>query len=90
MANVGADCRETLSRHGLAFEMSSDHKPCCHDERIRVESLGGFIRDGYLNGELGVTRVIGNWHIEGLKETGDQICPSSAEPELKMVKKTSF
>lgn len=84
VANAG-DCRAILSRHGLAFEMSKDHNTCCHDERKRVESLGGFIRDGYLNGELGVTRAIGNWHIEGMKETGDQIGPLSAEPELKLV-----
>jgi len=84
VANVG-DCRAVLSRNGLAFEMSKDHRPCCHKERVRVESLGGFVEDGYLNGQLGVTRAIGNWHIKGLKESGDRIGPLSAEPELKLV-----
>nr|XP_043623356.1 probable protein phosphatase 2C 27 isoform X2 [Erigeron canadensis] len=84
VANAG-DCRAILSRHGLAFEMSKDHRPGCHGERTRVESLGGFVEDGYLNGQLGVTRAIGNWHIKGLKESGDQVGPLSAEPELKLV-----
>ncbi|XP_024980467.1 probable protein phosphatase 2C 27 isoform X2 [Cynara cardunculus var. scolymus] len=84
VANAG-DCRAVLSRNGLAFEMSKDHRPCCHKERVRVESLGGFVEDGYLNGQLGVTRAIGNWHIKGLKESGEQVGPLSAEPELKLV-----
>ncbi|KAF5789272.1 putative protein-serine/threonine phosphatase transcription factor DBP family [Helianthus annuus] len=84
VANAG-DCRAVLSRNGLAFEMSKDHRPCCDKERLRIESLGGFVEDGYLNGQLGVTRAIGNWHIQGLKETDNQVGPLSAEPELKLV-----
>lgn len=84
VANAG-DCRAVLSRHGVAVEMSKDHRPCCNIERTRIESLGGFIDDGYLNGQLGVTRALGDWHIQGLKENGAQTGPLSAEPELKLV-----
>ncbi|XP_052182361.1 probable protein phosphatase 2C 27 [Diospyros lotus] len=84
VANAG-DCRAVLSRHGIAIEMSNDHKPCCASERTRIESLGGFIDDGYLNGELGVTRALGNWHISGLKEISGRGGPLSAEPELNLV-----
>ncbi|XP_042516446.1 probable protein phosphatase 2C 27 [Macadamia integrifolia] len=84
VANAG-DCRAVLSRLGVAIEMSRDHRPCCIKERKRVESLGGFIDDGYLNGQLGVTRALGDWHLEGMKETNDQGGPLSAEPELKMI-----
>ncbi|XP_076919027.1 putative protein phosphatase 2C 27 [Bidens hawaiensis] len=83
VANAG-DCRAVLSRHGLAFEMSKDHRPCYNKERVRIESLGGFVEDGYLNGQLAVTRAIGNWHIKGLKEMDDHIGPLIAEPELKL------
>ncbi|KAJ6331951.1 hypothetical protein OIU76_010349 [Salix suchowensis] len=54
-------------------------------KRTRIESLGGFIDDGYLNGQLGVTRALGDWHLEGMKKTGDKSGPLSAEPELKLV-----
>lgn len=84
VANAG-DCRAVLSRHGMAIEMSKDHRPCCDNERIRIESLGGFIDDGYLNGQLGVTRALGDWHINGLKEFGGRVGPLSAEPELKLL-----
>ncbi|KAL3532245.1 hypothetical protein ACH5RR_005766 [Cinchona calisaya] len=83
VANAG-DCRAVLSRRGVAIEMSKDHRPCCMNERMRIESLGGYIDDGYLNGMLGVTRALGDWHIEGLKE-GEKGGPLSAEPELKLL-----
>lgn len=74
-----------LSRRGVAIEMSKDHRPNCTKEKMRIESLGGYIDDGYLNGELGVTRALGDWHLEGMKGTGERVGPLSAEPELKLV-----
>ncbi|KAH6558483.1 hypothetical protein KP509_1Z061300 [Ceratopteris richardii] len=79
VANVG-DCRAVLSRKGKAVDMSRDHKPWCKQELMRIEALGGYIHDGYLNGQLGVTRAIGDWHIDGLKGAG---CPLSGEPEVR-------
>ncbi|GMH20586.1 hypothetical protein Nepgr_022427 [Nepenthes gracilis] len=84
VANAG-DCRAVLSRDGVALDMSKDHRPCCKNERMRIESLGGYVEDGYLNGQVAVTRALGDWHLEGLKETGNNSGPLSAEPELKLV-----
>ncbi|XP_047082829.1 probable protein phosphatase 2C 27 [Lolium rigidum] len=84
VANAG-DCRAVLSRRGIAVEMSNDHRTCSLHERKRVESLGGYVDDGYLNGQLAVTRALGDWHLDGLKETGEPGGPLSAEPELKMI-----
>ncbi|XP_052143689.1 probable protein phosphatase 2C 27 [Oryza glaberrima] len=84
VANAG-DCRAVLSRRGTAIEMSKDHRTCCLNERKRIESLGGYVDDGYLNGQLAVTRALGDWHLEGLKEVGEPGGPLSAEPELKMI-----
>ncbi|TVU12332.1 hypothetical protein EJB05_45970 [Eragrostis curvula] len=85
VANAG-DCRAVLSRCGTAIEMSMDHRPCSLSEKLRVESLGGYVDDGYLNGLLGVTRALGDWHLEGMKEVGSRKGgPLSAEPELKMI-----
>jgi protein phosphatase PTC2/3 len=91
VANAG-DCRAVLSRHGSALEMSRDHRPCCIRERKRIETLGGFIDEGYLNGHLAVTRALGDWHLEGMKNQnksnssdGASPGPLSAEPELKLI-----
>ncbi|KAI9117690.1 hypothetical protein K1719_011856 [Acacia pycnantha] len=83
VANAG-DCRAVLSRRGRAIEMSKDHRPSCMKERKRIESLDGYIDDGYLNGQLGVTRALGDWHLEGLKKMSERGGPLSAEPELKL------
>ncbi|KAJ4792584.1 Protein phosphatase 2C family protein [Rhynchospora pubera] len=94
VANAG-DCRAVLSRYGSAIEMSQDHRPCCTHELKRVESLGGYVDDGYLNGLLAVTRALGDWHLEGMKNQnqvdstdGPSPGPLSAEPELKLISLT--
>ncbi|OMO52185.1 phosphatase 2C (PP2C)-like protein [Corchorus capsularis] len=79
VANAG-DCRAVLCRRGKAVEMSRDHKPICNRERIRIEASGGYVYDGYLNGQLNVARALGDWHMEGMKGTDGG--PLSAEPEL--------
>ncbi|GLT80513.1 hypothetical protein SLA2020_519480 [Shorea laevis] len=83
VANAG-DCRAVLCRRGKAIEMSRDHKPNCNQERERIEASGGYVNDGYLNGQLNVARALGDWHMEGLKCVGGG--PLSAEPEF-MIKK---
>ncbi|XP_030947655.1 probable protein phosphatase 2C 22 [Quercus lobata] len=85
VANAG-DCRAVLCRRGKAIEMSRDHKPLCIKEMKRIEASGGYIYDGYLNGQLNVTRALGDWHMEGMK--GGDGGPLSAEPELKSTKLT--
>ncbi|GKV42058.1 hypothetical protein SLEP1_g49507 [Rubroshorea leprosula] len=85
VANAG-DCRAVLCRRGKAIEMSRDHKPNCNQERERIEASGGYVNDGYLNGQLNVARALGDWHMEGLKRVGGG--PLSAEPELMTRKLT--
>ncbi|KAJ6915085.1 protein phosphatase 2C 22 isoform X1 [Populus alba x Populus x berolinensis] len=81
VANAG-DCRAVLCRRGNAIDMSNDHKPACSKERKRIEASGGYVYDGYLNGLLNVARALGDWHMEGLKGSGSDGGPLSAEPEL--------
>ncbi|XP_061372786.1 probable protein phosphatase 2C 27 isoform X2 [Gastrolobium bilobum] len=81
IANAG-DCRAVLGRRGRAIEMSKDQKPSCISEKLRIERLGGVVYDGYLNGQLSVSRALGDWHMKGLKGSA---CPLSAEPELKEI-----
>ncbi|KAL3527310.1 hypothetical protein ACH5RR_011966 [Cinchona calisaya] len=81
VANAG-DSRAVLGKRGRAVELSTDHKPNCTSERIRIEKLGGVIYDGYLNGQLSVSRSLGDWHLKGPKGSN---FPLSSEPELKEV-----
>lgn len=63
VANAG-DCRAVLCRKGEAIEMSQDHRPNYASERRRVEELGGYIDDSYLNGVLFVTRALRDWDMK--------------------------
>ncbi|CAN6481573.1 unnamed protein product [Victoria cruziana] len=79
VANAG-DCRAVLGKRGKAVELSRDHKPNCSIERKRIESLGATVYDGYLNGQLSVSRALGDWHMKGSKGSFGPLC---AEPELQ-------
>ncbi|KAM7495770.1 hypothetical protein LguiA_020184 [Lonicera macranthoides] len=81
VANAG-DCRAVLCRKGEAIDMSKDHRPTYALERRRVEELGGFIDDGYLNGVLSVTRALGDWDMK-LPRGGAS--PLIAEPEFRQI-----
>ncbi|GAA0151368.1 protein phosphatase [Lithospermum erythrorhizon] len=81
VSNAG-DCRAVLCRKGVAVQMSRDHRPTCLLEKKRVEDLGGFIEYGYLNGELAVTRALGDWYM---KDPSGSASPLTAEPEVKHI-----
>ncbi|XP_019175699.1 PREDICTED: probable protein phosphatase 2C 22 [Ipomoea nil] len=85
VANAG-DCRAVLCRRGKAIEMSRDHKPVCLRERKRIEASGGYVYDGYLNGQLNLSRALGDWHMEGMKSREGG--PLTAEPEFMSTKLT--
>lgn len=85
VANAG-DCRAVLCRRGKAIEMSRDHKPICIREKKRIEASGGYVYDGYLNGQLNVARSIGDWHMDGLKNQDGG--PLTSEPEFMTTKLT--
>ncbi|XP_009631008.1 putative protein phosphatase 2C 22 [Nicotiana tabacum] len=85
VANAG-DCRAVLCRRAKAIEMSRDHKPVCLREKERIEASGGYVDDGYLNGQLNVARALGDWHLEGLKSIDGG--PLSGEPELMSTRLT--
>nr|GMD79175.1 probable protein phosphatase 2C 49 [Ipomoea batatas] len=82
IANAG-DCRAVLCRKGNAVQISHDHRPSCQFERKRVEALGGLIEYGYLNGEISVTRALGDWSMK--LPYGSASSPLSAEPEIHQV-----
>lgn len=81
VANAG-DCRAVLCRKGQAVDMSQDHRPSYSSERKRVEDLGGFVDDGYLNGVLSVTRALGDWDMKFPRGSAS---PLIAEPEFRQV-----
>ena len=82
VANAG-DSRTIISCKGTSIEMSDDHKPDLPKERERVQKAGGYVSDGRINGNLNLSRALGD--LEYKRNTdlqpGEQLI--SAVPEIK-------
>ncbi|EST09282.1 Protein phosphatase 2C (PP2C)-like domain protein [Kalmanozyma brasiliensis GHG001] len=63
VANAG-DSRCVLSRGGAVMEMSTDHKPTLDSERQRIENAGGYVSWGRVNGNLALSRAIGDFEFK--------------------------
>ena len=59
VANAG-DSRCVLGVDGKAVEMSVDHKPECQIEIDRIEKSGSVIENGRVDGNLNLTRSLGD------------------------------
>ncbi|KAG6041993.1 hypothetical protein E4U41_007512 [Claviceps citrina] len=67
VANAG-DSRCVLGIKGRAKPMSQDHKPQLENERTRIKAAGGFVDFGRVNGNLALSRAIGDFEF---KKTAD-------------------
>jgi len=83
VGNAG-DSRSVLSRGGKAIPMSYDHKPHLQQERQRIISAGGSVDFNRVNGQLAVSRAIGDFSFKRntAKALADQMV--SAEPDTKL------
>lgn len=62
-ANSG-DSRAVLCRNSEAVELSFDHKPDNDDELARIEQAGHFVEDGRVDGNLALSRAIGDYQYK--------------------------
>jgi len=67
-ASVG-DSRSVLGqRRGQAIGMSEDHKPELIDEQKRIVKAGGFVLYDRVNGELAMSRAMGDFQYKENKK----------------------
>ena len=64
VANAG-DSRCTMCRGGKAVEMSIDHKPESQVEIDRITKAGSVITEGRVDGNLNLTRSLGDLKYKG-------------------------
>ncbi|CAG8498721.1 183_t:CDS:10 [Paraglomus occultum] len=82
VGNAG-DSRAVISVRGEAQPLSNDHKPHNKDESDRINKAGGFVEFGRVNGNLALSRAIGDFEFKqnaGL-DAKEQIV--TAHPEVK-------
>ncbi|KAL3892886.1 MAG: hypothetical protein SGPRY_014688, partial [Prymnesium sp.] len=84
VANLG-DSRAVLCRKGIPLPMSKDHKPRCQSERHRILQAGGCIIDGRVNGDLALSRALGDFRHKNVPGLPPSKQPVSADPEMRCV-----
>jgi protein phosphatase 2C family protein 2/3 len=62
-ANAG-DSRTVLGVRGRAKPLSFDHKPQNEAEKARIQAAGGFVDFGRVNGNLALSRAIGDFEFK--------------------------
>lgn len=63
VANAG-DSRTVLGIKGIAKALSFDHKPSNEGERARINAAGGFVESGRVNGNLALSRAVGDFDFK--------------------------
>lgn len=84
IANAG-DSRSVLARGGKALPLSFDHKPENEIERRRIEKAGSTIQDGRVDGNLNLSRSLGDLKYKTNKTLKPDEQPITANPDLKVV-----
>ncbi|CAK74382.1 unnamed protein product (macronuclear) [Paramecium tetraurelia] len=88
VANAG-DSRSFLNRDGKPFDMSKDHKPDDDQEKKRIERAGGFVSDGRANGNLSLSRALGDLEYKKDSRFKPEEQIISALPDVKVTQLTA-
>ncbi|WWC60621.1 uncharacterized protein I303_103195 [Kwoniella dejecticola CBS 10117] len=81
VANSG-DSRSVLGYKGEAKAMSNDHKPTNKEETARITSAGGFVEFGRVNGNLALSRAIGDFEFKQNYSLTPEKQIVTADPEI--------
>ncbi|KAK4122457.1 PP2C-domain-containing protein [Parathielavia appendiculata] len=81
IANAG-DSRGVLGVKGRAKPLSFDHKPQNEGEKARITAAGGFVDFGRVNGNLALSRAIGDFEFKKSAELAPEQQIVTAYPDV--------
>ncbi|KAL1405210.1 Protein phosphatase 2C 2 [Vanrija albida] len=81
VANAG-DSRAVLGYKGEAKALSNDHKPTNKEETARITAAGGFVEFGRVNGNLALSRAIGDFEFKQNYTLQPEQQIVTADPEI--------
>ncbi|KAL2264882.1 hypothetical protein VTJ83DRAFT_7392 [Remersonia thermophila] len=81
IANAG-DSRSVLGVKGRAKPLSFDHKPQNEGEKARITAAGGFVDFGRVNGNLALSRAIGDFEFKKSADLGPEQQIVTAYPDV--------
>lgn len=82
VANAG-DSRCVMGKAGKAVALSFDHKPDNEEEKRRIEAAGSQIVEGRVDGNLNLSRALGDLKYKTNKSLKQEDHPVTANPEIK-------
>jgi serine/threonine protein phosphatase PrpC len=82
-ANAG-DSRCVLARKGKAVPLSFDHKPDDEGELKRIEKAGSVVTEGRVDGNLNLSRALGDLKYKTNKELKPEEWPITANPDVRV------
>jgi len=80
-ANAG-DSRAVLCAGGEAFALSHDHKPDSPEELARIRAAGGFVEWNRVNGNLALSRAIGDFEFKKSADLPPEAQIVTANPDI--------
>lgn len=80
-ANVG-DSRAIASVSGTVLELSHDHKPLALAEERRIYKAGGWVEFNRVNGNLALSRAIGDYNFKHNTDLPQEQQIITAEPDV--------
>ncbi|KAI9849257.1 MAG: Protein phosphatase 2C 2 [Sclerophora amabilis] len=83
VGNAG-DSRTVLGVKGRAKPLSFDHKPQNEGEKARINAAGGFVDFGRVNGNLALSRAIGDFEFKKSAELSPEQQIVTAYPDVIM------
>jgi len=68
VANAGDSRCVLFTKENKVIPLSEDHKPDDELEKKRIEHAGGIVSEGRINGNLNLSRAIGDLEFKNNKE----------------------
>ncbi|KAI8331364.1 phosphatase 2C-like domain-containing protein [Chlamydoabsidia padenii] len=81
VANVG-DSRAVLCTDGHAIALSEDHKPTNDKETKRIKDAGGYVEFGRVNGNLALSRALGDFEFKQRPDLSAEQQVVTADPDV--------
>jgi len=83
VANAG-DSRSVMSIGGKVKALSYDHKPVNKGENSRIVAAGGFVEFGRVNGNLALSRALGDFEFKQNQNLPAEQQIVTADPEIEV------
>lgn len=81
VANAG-DSRSVIGVKGVVKALSFDHKPTNDTERARISGAGGYVEYGRVNGNLALSRALGDFEFKKNYSLGPEQQIITANPDV--------